>query len=111
MPMTWDDAVTNAKVIGWLAVVFVAIGLIISLVMFGLVPLLGFDGSARFAHTQFQVYAPYVFLLFALMSLLVVAFTDGVTFSIVGALLVLSVLGGLLSWVGVGSGPRRGRAR
>jgi hypothetical protein len=98
-----DQMRTAAQAISLAAGVVAFLVSVYSLVMFALVPALGFDRSATSAHTSLQVAAPAIASLLVVFVALVLAYLDSRAAIAVAVIVGLSVTGGLLSLVGVGS--------
>jgi hypothetical protein len=86
----------------------VLIGVAVLPLIFGIVfmvalPALGFDGSARFAHSLGQVLFPVIVFVLVVAAALAAAARNERVAVVVAGIAVLSILGGVLSGLGVGS--------
>ena len=84
-----------------------AIGLtaaaIFALFFFWIFPALGFDGTARFAHSIFQVLFPIYVAGAVVLGVIALALRYSLVGKVAAGALGLSILGGVLSGIGIGS--------
>ena len=74
-----------------------------ALLWFVVFPAFGFDGSARFAHSLFQLLFPIIVAVVVLLAVVALASRHVRVGLVAGGLLALSILGGVLSGIGLGS--------
>ncbi len=74
-----------------------------ALVFFVFLPAAGFDGSARAAHSILQVMFPAIVAALVVVTLLVLASRDGRAQTALAGIVGVSIVGGILSGLGVGS--------
>lgn len=77
--------------------------ILFSLLFAGILPALGFDGAARFAHTVFQVLFPVGIAFLVILGVVALATRVPLVGRLAGAAVLLSIFGGLLSVAGIGS--------
>ena len=87
----------------FVALLATVIAVIFAVLWFGLFPALGFDGSARFAHSVFQTFFPVIVTFVVLLVVAMIATRERRVMMVAGGLLGLSILGGILSGIGIGS--------
>jgi len=96
-----SEAITN--ILALVAVVGAVVAAVFALFWFAVFPALGFDGSAQFAHSVFQLFFPFIVTAIVVMALAVLAIRYSRLRPVVIGAIVLSIFGGLLSGFGVGS--------
>ena len=102
-----NDVVEGAKkalesvtaILGGLAIL---LGLF-ALTFFVVLPAAGFDGTARIAHSFFQILFPILVALVVALILVALASRDSRAMKALGGVVGLSIAGGILSGLGVGS--------